>query len=152
MSRVEQYRECAAQGMSMAQTAQRFGVTRTAVRMADKRNSLGFIKRQVASGRDLVEVRARMEEMASRGKLCREMSVALGAPIMTVRRWVHQWRIKLVRASGARKPLLEIVKDLVTAKEMDDLLLLKRRGYTFRDAFVALRRPDLLAYLPEKKA
>lgn len=152
MSRVEQYRECAAQGMSMAEAAEVCGVTQAAVRMADKRNSLGFIKRQVASGRDLVEVRARMEEMASRGKAFREMSDALGAPIMTVRRWVRQWRIKLVRGLGARKPLLEIVREHITAKEMDDLLLLKRRGYTFRDAFVALRRPDLLQYLPEKKA
>lgn len=29
-----------------------------------------------------------------------------------------------------------------------DLLLLKHKGYSFRDAFVAIKRPDLLEFLP----
>lgn len=148
MSRIEHYRACAARGMSINEVARLYEVTPHAVRQANIKHRLGFQVKPCKRDRNLKDMRERVEALASQSKNRREISVELQVPFKTVIRWCREWRIGFAHCHGIRKPVLDMVAERITDAERNDLLLLKRKGYTFRDAFVALRRPDLLAFLP----
>lgn len=148
LPRTERYRLCADRGMSIAEVARVYGVTTSAIRQANRKHRLGFETRPSPRDRNLKAMRERVETLASQGKNRREISVELRVPFKTVIRWCKEWKIGFPHHQGVRKPVLDMVAERITEAERDDLLLLKRKGYTFRDAFVAMRRPDLLEYLP----
>jgi hypothetical protein len=148
LPRAERYRLCAARGMSVAETARLYDVTTTAIRQMNKRHGLGFDVRPCKRDRDLAAMRERVETLASQGKCRREMSAMLDVPFNTIERWCRQWKVRFADKAGYRKPVMDMVRDRLSPAEIDDLLLLKRKGYTYRDAFQALRRPDLLEFLP----
>lgn len=152
MNRVERYRECANRGMSMGDTARLYGVTHEAVRDADRRHSLGFKRRQVNQYSDVAAYQERVRNLAAQGKNRREISVITKVPLNTITRWCREWNIRFAAVRGRKKPMMEMIGPLLSEQEADDLNLFRRKKYTFRDAFVAMGRPDLLQYLPEKKA
>ena len=144
MSRIEKYRECAARGMSIGDTARLYGVTLHAVRWANKRHGLGFGFRAQKQGRDLVAVRERVTNLVASGKTRREIAFLMKEPIATVVTWCRRWGLSNPNWTGGPQPLMPLLEPHLNAQEADDLRLLRRNGYTFRDALVAIKRPDLL--------
>jgi len=149
MSRIEKYRACAARGMTIMETARLYRVTPSAIRHANTTHKLGFpVTGWKQPKRDMTAMRERLTALAAQGKTRREISVEMQVSADTISRWKKQWGVKIGKYPGFKKPVLSMVQDRLTTTETDDLLLLKRKGYSFRDAFVAMRRPDLLEYLP----
>ena len=145
MNRIDKYRACAAQGMSINDVARLYEVTPHAIRLANRKHNLGFKVRPIQRSRDLTAMRERVEAMRTAGRSCRYISVSLGVPLSTMRWWVKRWGITTFLK---RRPVLEMLGDHLGPSEVDDLRFLKRKRYLMRDALVAINRPDLLEYLP----
>lgn len=139
--RTHRYRLCAARGMSVNEVARLYDVTPHAIRLANRKHNLGFEVRLCRRDRNLVAMRETVEALISQGKGSREIAAALDVPVNTVRRWKRAWGL-------SHRPILTLLCERLTPAETDDLLLLKRKGFNYRDAFVAMRREDLLEYLP----
>ena len=147
MTRIEKYRACAARGMSIGETARLYQVTPSAVRHANATHNLGFPttgRRQPK--RDLTAMRERVEALASQGKTRREISVAMGVSIWTVIRWTRQWDVKITgrSRSWATGDWMTRLQPRLTPEEAEDLKFLRKRRFTYREALVSIRRPDLL--------
>jgi transposase-like protein len=141
LRRTERYRLCAARGMSINEVARLYQVTPHAIRLANRTHNLGFSTKRSPRDRDLIAMRERCQGLVAQGKGAAEIAEILEVPVDTVRRWRRTWGL-------VHRPVLDVIGDLLTPAERDDLLLLKRKGFNYRDAFVAMRRPDLLEYLP----
>jgi hypothetical protein len=144
VSRIEKYRECAARGMSVGDTARLYGVTLHAVRWANKKHNLGFGLRQTKKGRDLIATRERVSNLVAEGKTRREIAFIMKKPIATVVSWCRRWKLTNPNWTGGRAPLMAMLEPHLTPKEADELRFLRTKGYTFKDALPAIKRPDLL--------
>lgn len=147
MSRIEKYRACAARGMSVKETARLHGVTERAVRQANQIHDLGFGVKQCPRDRDLNAMRERVEALASNGKTQTAASLELRVPRDTIKRWSRAWGVRWARRGG-KECYADRLRPHVTQSQMDDIMFLRRKSFTYREAVVLIRRPDLLEYLP----
>lgn len=148
MSRIETYRACAARGMSIPATARLHGVSEAAVRQANDKHFLGFKTATKNRSRSPDVVRAKLEDLVAAGKSQREIALSFRAPSSTVRTWCRTFGIRnpkwRSRSGSGRKPLMPLLEPFLTEQEAADLKLLRRKGYRFKEALVAIKRADLL--------
>ncbi len=147
MSRIDHYRACAARGMSINETARLHGVTPHAVRLANRLHNLGFGVTRAVSDRDLIAMRERVEAMAQQGWSQKAVSIAINVPLNTIKRWTREWGVQWKR-QGGKTCYVDRLRQHLTPAQIDDLKLFHRKRFTYREALVLIRRPDLLEYLP----
>lgn len=89
----DQYRACAAEGLTKRETAERLGVTVQAVRSWARRAGVTFSAGRAGKPRD--DKYSGLHEMAASGMTAREMADALGLPKHSVRRALETRGIRL---------------------------------------------------------
>jgi hypothetical protein len=134
--------------MSIMETARLYQVTPGAVRHANTKHKLGFpVTGRKRPKRDLTAMRERVEALAAQGKTQMLASLALQVPFNTVKRWSRAWGVQW-RKRGGKKAYADRLRPHVTQSQMDDITFLRRKSFTYREAVIAIRRPDLLEFLP----
>lgn len=147
MTRIEKYRACAARGMTIGETARLYQVTASAVRKANITHNLGFpTTGRKQPKRDLIAMRERMTALAAQGKTRREISAEMQVSPWTITRWRKQWGIQITGQSRSwiMGDWMTRLQPRLTPAEAEDLKFLRKRRFTYREALVSIRRPDLL--------
>lgn len=129
MSRIDEYRRCAAAGMSKAETARALGVAQSSVKSAAKRHGIVFVDKRVQHCSEALRQKwADPAYRAARSEHARKT---------TKRAWARG------DFDGRRSPRLAAVS-LLTAPEYEDYRTYMAAGYRRAQALRAIGRADLV--------
>lgn len=131
------YEECAAAGMSVAETARATGKPRSTISAYAKRNGLIFAKGRVSFEISSARMTALNADPEFAERRNNRMKALHADPEFAERR---NNRLKALHADPARNPLV-----LLTPQERTDYNTLKKAGHPRADALRAIGRADLVA-------
>lgn len=151
MSRIEDYRKCAALGMTAEQTAELLGGTSSACRQAARRYRFQF-HQPIKPRRPSWETNAHndvIREMAKAGETISAISRATGLHRPTIHTKLRRMASPFKREKPLRKKPYALKYELhLTPKEIEDFRFLRRKGYNIHDALIAIKRADLVGAKP----